>query len=268
MLLGPSFLGLLSIGRFLLFARETPGKTLELRLRFAVVARVGDSVSLRVSQEALKTHINTKLMARCNMLDFAGSSDAELAGVAISTADNANPLDIFHGKGLNLLFLVSDQAQATNATAIGEGDMTACILELPTSRLVFHASVIVLKLGIAFLCRLVVLAILVEAGDSEIGTVGTGLSGLGVETTGKGVLFCQNSAIGLQVVLRDVRPIHPQTYAFVADELHNAYRFFDGLELFLGAIKFVLVDQNASCSLLSDMVLLYTNVLAHGKYGW
>src|SRR6266576_3578030 len=268
MLLGPSFLGLLSIGRFLLFARETPGKTLELRLRFAVVARVGDSVSLRVSQEALKTHINTKLTARCNMLDFAGSSDAELAGVAIGAADNANPLDIFHGKGLDLLFLVSDQTQATNATAIGEGDMTACIVELPTSRLVFHASVIVLKLGIAFLPRLLFTAILIVPGDSEIGTVGTGLPSLRVETTGKGVFFCQDSAIGLQVVLRDVHPIDPQTYACVADELHNAYRFFNGSKLFLSAIKFVLVDQHASCSLLSDMVLLYTNILVHGKYGW
>ena len=145
--------------------------------------------------------------------------------------------------------------------------MTACIVELPTSCLVFHASVIVLKLGIAFLPRLVVLAILVEAGDGNIGTVGTGLSGLGVETTGERVFFCQDSAIGLQVVLRDVHPIHPQTYACVADELHNAYRFFDGLELFLGAIKLVLVDQHASCSLLSDMVLLYTNLLVLGKYG-
>src|SRR5436853_1846887 len=43
-------------------------------------------------------------------------------------------------------------------------------------------------------------AILVEPGDSEIGTVGTGLSGLGVEATGKGIVFCQDSAIGLQVV--------------------------------------------------------------------
>src|SRR5437588_472841 len=88
-------------------------------------------------------------------------------------------------------------------------------------------------------------AILVEPGDSEIGTVGTGLSGLGVEATGKGIVFCQDSAIGLQVVLRDVRPIHPQTKAFVADELGSTNGFFDGLELFLGAIKLILVDQRA-----------------------
>src|SRR5436853_2492529 len=188
MLLGQSFPGLLSIGGFLLFARKSSLETFESRLRFAVVARVGDSVSLRVSQEALESDINTKLMARCNMLDFAGSSDAELGIVAIGTTDNANPLDIFHGKGLNLLLFVSNQTKAS----IGEGDMTACIVELPTSCLVFHASVIVLKLGIAFLPRLVVLAILVEAGDGNIGTVGTGLSGLGVETTGERVFFCQD----------------------------------------------------------------------------
>ena len=43
------------------------------------------------------------------MLYVAGSSDAELAIVAISTPDNTNQLDILHRKGLNLLFLVSDQ---------------------------------------------------------------------------------------------------------------------------------------------------------------
>ena len=35
-----------------------------------------------------------------------------------------------------------------------------------------------LKLGIAFLAGLVVLAILIEAGDGKPGTVGTGLTGL------------------------------------------------------------------------------------------
>src|SRR5947207_4148 len=67
---------------------------------------------------------------------------------------------------------------------------------------------------------------------------------LGIEATGEGIVFRKDSAIGLQVVFGDALTIHPQTYAFVADELHNAYRFFNSSKLFLIAIKFVLVDQH------------------------
>src|SRR5258708_4875209 len=192
------------------------------------------------------------------MLYVAGSCDAELSIVAICPSDNTNPLDIFHGESFDLLFLVPNQAEAAYSTAIGEGDMTAIIVKLPTSRLVLHTSVIVLKLRIPLLSRLLFAAILVEPGDGKIRTVGTGLTSLGVESAGKGICFCQHSTVGLQVVFGDMFAIHPQTYAFVADELHNAYRFFDGCILLLIAIKFVLVDQHRPCSLLSDMLQLYT----------
>src|SRR5436853_424748 len=42
----------------------------------------------------------------------------------------------------------------------------------------------------------------------------------------------------------------------------------NGSKLFLSAIKLVLVDQHASCSLLSDMLQLYTTVRLHVKKGW
>src|SRR5260370_12470889 len=57
-------------------------------------------------------------------------------------------------------------------------------------------------------------------------------------------------------------------YTFVADELHHAYRFFNGSKLFLIAIKFVLVDQHADCFLLSDMLRLYTTISVLDKKGW
>jgi hypothetical protein len=47
------------------------------------------------------------------------------------------------------------------------------------------------------------------------------------------VLFCKDSTVGLQVVLRDARLIHPQTQAFVANELGGTNGLFDGSKLIL-----------------------------------
>ena len=69
-----------------------------------------------------------------------------------------------------------------------------------------------LELGIALLARLVVLAVLIEARDSEPGTISTGLTGLGVEARSKGVLLGEDSTIALQIVLADT-PRHPSTGA-------------------------------------------------------
>ncbi len=137
----------------------------------------------------------------------------------------------------------------------------------PSGLLVLNRAVVVLKLRIAFLPWLVLSAVLVEARDSDPCTVSTGLSSLGIESTSKVELKSQDSAVGLQVVFVDTLAIHPQTYALVADELHNAYRFFNGCTLLLIAIKFVLVDPHAGCFLLADMLQIYTTILGHGKYG-
>src|SRR5260370_16651679 len=146
--------------------------------------------------------------------------------------------------------------------------MSAIIVKFPTRLFVLHTSVVVLKCGISLLSRLFVLAILIEARDSEIGTISRCLTGLGVESRGERIFFGKDSTIGLQVVFGDILPIHPQTDTFVADELYNAYRFFNGLELFLIAIKLVLVDQHGPCFLLSDMLLLYSIMVLNVKKGW
>src|SRR5439155_17641278 len=117
--------GFLSIGRLLLCARKASLESFEFLLSFAIVSGVLYGVSIGVGQKALETDIYTKLFSRWNMLDVSLGLDAELAKVAICPTDDANPLDIFHRKGLDLLILVSDQTKAANATAIGEGDMAA-----------------------------------------------------------------------------------------------------------------------------------------------
>src|SRR5260370_11530404 len=166
MLLGECFPRLLSIGRFLLFARKASLEPPQLLLSFAVVARVGDGISFGVGQKAFEPDIYTNLIARFNVFDFAGSSDTELAVVAIGTAHNANTLDVLDRESLDMLLFVANQTKTANAAQVSEGDMTARRIKLPARLFVFHRSIGVLKLGIPFLSGLFVLAILIEARDS------------------------------------------------------------------------------------------------------
>ena len=96
-------------------------------------------VSFGVGQEGFEPDINTQLFAGWNVFNFALSLDAELAVVSICPPDNANPLDDTPWKGLDLLFLVSNQTEAANPTAISEGDMFAIIIKLPSGSLVTGA---------------------------------------------------------------------------------------------------------------------------------
>ena len=250
MLLGKGFPCLLSVGRLLVFARETATKPLESLLRFPVVPRVVYGSALGVGQKALQTYINTELRVRRDVFNFALGHDTELTVVAIGTADNANTLDILDWKGFYLLFLVANQAKTANPTAIGEGDMRARGLELPSSSFVLDASVVMLELRIAFLSGLVLKTVGIEPINSEPCTISTGLTSLGVEARGKRVLFGKDSAGGLQVIFRDTSAIHPQAQTCVADELHRTDSLFYGLVLYGVAIQLVFVDQHASCSLL------------------
>ena len=168
-----------------MFSRETATQPLHFLLSFTVVPWVVNGVSLGVGQEALESHICTQLRARWNVFNFALGLDAKLAIVAISMSHNTHPLDGFHGKGLDMLLLVANQAETANPTAIGEGDMLAIIVKLPASLLVLNRAVIVLKLGIALLSRLVLSAIGIEPINSEPCTVSTRLTSLGVESGGK-----------------------------------------------------------------------------------
>src|SRR5260370_41417624 len=250
MLLGECFSRLLAISGFLLFPRETATQPLQFLLSFAVVPGVVYGLALGVGQETLETYIDADLLAGCNMVYIALNFDTELAIEAIGTTDDTNPFDILHRKGLDVLFLVSNQAESANSAAIGEGDIFAIIIQLPSSLLVLNRAVIVLKLRIAFLPWLVLSTIGIETINSEPSTISTGLTSLGLWSTGKGKLKRQDSAIGLQVVFVDTIAIHPQAYAFIADELHNTYRLFNACLLFLIAIKLVLVDQHASYTFL------------------
>jgi len=83
----------------------------------------------------------------------------------------------------------------------------------------------------------------------------------------KWVFTGYDSTVGLQVVFGDTIAIHPQAQTLVADELHNAYHFFNGSKLFLIAIQLVLVDQHADCFLLSDMLQSYSIIMLYVKKG-
>jgi len=92
MLLGQLFSGFHTTGRCLLLTGKSPLESFESRLRFAIMARVGDGISLRVGQEAFEPDINPQLLPRCHMRDYALGIDAELARVAIGTSNDAHPL--------------------------------------------------------------------------------------------------------------------------------------------------------------------------------
>src|SRR5262245_20219027 len=153
------------------------------------------------------------------MLDFSLGLDAKLHIVAICSSDNADPLDILNWEGLDTLLFVPNQTKATYPTTICEGDISTIWVKLPASCLVFHTPVIVLKLWVSLLPRLFVLAILVKPGNSKPRAICTGLTSLGVKSRGERVLFGKYCIGGLQVVFRDILPIHPQAQTLVADEL-------------------------------------------------
>src|SRR6266516_4359730 len=100
--------------------------------------------------------------------------DSELQIVAISTVDNPDPLDLLKRECSNLLLGIADQPQASHTTPIGEGDVLPIRRELPARLLVLHAPVLVLEPGIAFLAWFVLLALVIETGDSKPCAIGTG----------------------------------------------------------------------------------------------
>lgn len=259
MLRGQSFSGFLPISRFLLFAGETTLESLQLVLSFAIVAWVLDRIAFRVGQVRFQSNVNPQLFARRDMLDFPLGIDTELAVVPICTPNDTNPLDILDWEGFYLLFLVSNQTETAYPTTVCEGDMTAIIIKLPATGLVLHAPVVVLESWVSLLPWLFVLAIVIEAEDGKISTVGTGLTGHGIEAGGERIFLGKYSTVGLQVVLRDAIPIHPQAQALVTDELGSMDSLFDGGKLLLAPIQLVLVDQHALllAFLLSFDMLLY-----------
>ncbi len=268
MLLGKSFPCFLAIGRLLLFARESSLESLESFLSSPMMSRVGYAVSLRISQEAQESHIDPDLPPRWDVLNSALRLDGKLHIVAVSPTEDANPLDVFDGEGFNILLLIANQPESADPTAIREGDMLTIIGKLPSSLLIFHAPVVVLKSWVALLSRLVAFAVLIEPRDRTPGPGSRGLSGLGVEQLHKGVCFRKGRAIVLQVVFGDTTIIHPQAQTGVANELNRTDCLVDGVELLLVAMQFVLIDQHVSCFRFGDVRVLYSILSVHIKQDW
>src|SRR5581483_121224 len=116
--------------------------------------------------------------------------------------------------------------------------------DLPASLLVFDAPVIVLELGIALLARFVVLTVGIETGDRQPGSISTGLTGLRVETACKGILFCEDRTVALQIIPVDAPAIHPQAQALVPDELDDPDSVIDGLIVLCTPIELVLLNKH------------------------
>jgi hypothetical protein len=181
--------GLLAVLALLLFARYLPMETFEFRLSLAIMAWVRNLISVGVSVEDFQTHIDANHTTRLDMLTLAEGIYTELNRIPIGAMEDANPLDLLHGKGFDVLSGIADQAKSPNPARVSEDDVASIGFQLPSGGFVLHAPVIVLELGIPFLAGLVVAAILIEAGNGSPGTVGTGLTGLRIETVSKRVLF-------------------------------------------------------------------------------
>jgi hypothetical protein len=254
MLLGHSLLSLFPIGRLLLFAGETTLETSKLLFSFSVVSGVGDGISLGVGEIGFQSNVNAKFPVCWNMLDFALGIDTELAIVAICASDNANPLNLFDRECLDTLIGIANELKTTNPAAIGEDDMASIIIELPARGFVLDAPVVMLEFGVSLLSWFLLFAIVVEARDRKPCTVGRGLTSHGIEATSMGVFLGQYFTVGLQVVFRGSWIVHPQTQAFIANELGSPNSLLDGGILLFAATQFVLVDQHAG--LLAFLLLL------------
>src|SRR5438128_8266247 len=133
------------------------------------MTRVLFRVAFRVRVVGFESHINSYLFVSRDMLYLAFGFHGKLHIVAISTLHNAYALDLFGGKSGNTLLGIADETKPPNATPVSESDVPAVWLQLPTSLLVFNRAIIMLKPGIALLAWLLVLAVVIEPGDSEPG---------------------------------------------------------------------------------------------------
>src|SRR5579875_2931866 len=104
--------------------------------------------------------------------------EGKLGIVPVSASHDAYPFDKLEREGCNPLPFVAHQAQASDATAIGEDDVLAVGFQFPARLLVFHASVVVLETRIALLVWCVLVAAVIEPADSGPRTVSRRLTGL------------------------------------------------------------------------------------------
>ena len=100
-------------------------ETLEFRLGLAVMTLVLNGLPIGIGVEELQTHVDTNHAASVLMLDLTLCLKRELTIVAIGAAHDANALDLFDGKGFDVLPWIANQAKAPNAAAIDEGDVVS-----------------------------------------------------------------------------------------------------------------------------------------------
>ena len=146
--------GLLAVLALFLFARDAPIETFEFCLSLAVVAWVLNALSVGVGVEDLQPHVDTDHAASFDMFALAFGLHPKLAIISICASQDANSFDLLGGEGFDMLPGIAHQAQSPNAASIDEGDVTSIGLQLPSRLLIFHASIVVLKLGVAFLAGL------------------------------------------------------------------------------------------------------------------
>jgi hypothetical protein len=267
MLLSKSLSGLLAVRRLLLFAGESSLEVCKLLFSLAVVSGVVNGLTFGISQIRFKPNVYTHLLPRWNVFNGSHGINAQLAVVAISPSEDANPLDGLDWERFNTLVAVPNQFETAYSTPVCEDDVTAIAVKLPACGFVFHRTVVLLKTGterakakakaIALLARLLGLAVVIETRDSEPGTISSSLTSLGVETFSERVFTSKYSTIGMQVILGGTNLVHPQAQRLVADELHNTDGFINRRILLLGSTQFVLVDQHApllALSLFLDML--------------
>jgi len=151
------------------------------------------------------------------MLDAAVHLEDELGVGAIRPTQQPHALDLLTGEGGQIPR--ADEPYPPNATAVGEGEALALLVQLPPGLLVLHRAAVALVAGIALLSGSLLAAVGVEPLNGGPGASGGRLTGLGVEVGGERILLGQAGAEGLQVVRADTPPVHPQAHALIADEL-------------------------------------------------
>ncbi len=219
---------------------------LQALLCLSQMARVRNGMPLRVCEKGGETQVNTGRGARWLMHDLTLGPNPELDVVPIGTTDNPHPLDLREREGFDVLRGIAHQSQASDARAIREREVLAIGFQSPAGRFVLYRAVVMLELGIAFLARLAVLAVVIEPRDRKPRARGRGLSCLGVEAPGRRVVGSKNGAVALQIVLVRPSPVQPQAQALVPDELDNPNRLLDGSVLGFAPVEFVFVDQHAA----------------------
>ncbi len=194
---------------------------------FPEMTRVGYGIAITISQELLQAHVDTCLLAGREVVTVPLGSNGKLAIVAIRPPHEPDPGDLLRGNLCNPLLLAAHEPKPADPTAISEGDVLAVRLHLPARLFVLDTAVIPLETRIALLARLVVFAVVIEAGDSGPRPLSSRLSGLRIEGGGKRIGVCQVRTRPIEIIPGDATRIHPQAQGFIADKLHDPDGFID-----------------------------------------